>query len=420
MARPKKTGLDYYYKSVHDMDDFRVMDLMEKYGTAGYVVLDMTMSCVYRNGYYLELPVKRLASYIYRYIAGSCAIGSEGVAEIIRYCGELGLFDSELMSLSVITSREIQEHYASVAARRKADKSKYWLLPEESDAACEDGEKTEENEKNDSAEQTVVYAAKTPVYAAETRVSDYFGGMNETIIPQSKSKVNQSKENQSKANESKAKQSSRVSADEIFFFTEDTVTDTGTFTAAAAEDAFAYTDTYTDIFTDTDTYTVTDTSAAAAAGKDGFEYEERFTDGYSDSYGDGFTVTDTRCDASYGEIEKTYLAVAGKKMKESDREYIKTLRGEGADDRLMIEAMNKVASREKKRNINSFRYFMPMIRDMLCESGKKPGSAPPEQVLSDDGFIHGDAVYEDPYAGCTTTEEYIAVLDREIKCPSRW
>ena len=198
MARPKKTGLDYYYKSVHDMDDFRVMDLMEKYGTAGYVVLDMTMSCVYRNGYYLELPVKRLASYIYRYIAGSCAIGSEGVAEIIRYCGELGLFDSELMSLSVITSREIQEHYASVAARRKADKSKYWLLPEESDAACEDGEKTEENEKNDSAEQTVVYAAKTPVYAAETRVSDYFGGMNETIIPQSKSKVNQSKENQSK------------------------------------------------------------------------------------------------------------------------------------------------------------------------------------------------------------------------------
>lgn len=394
MARPKKTGLDYYYKSVHDMDDFRVMDLMEKYGTAGYVVLDMTMSCVYRNGYYLELPVKRLASYIYRYIAGSCAIGSEGVAEIIRYCGELGLFDSELMSLSVITSREIQEHYASVAARRKADKSKYWLLPEESDAACEDGEKTEENEKNDSAEQTVVYAAKTPVYAAEPRVSDYFGGMNETIIPQSKSKVNQSKENQSKenqskANESKAKQSSRVSADEIFFFTEDTVTDTDTFTAAAA-------------------------------GKDGFEYEERFTDGYSDSYGDGFTVTDTRCDASYGEIEKTYLAVAGKKMKESDREYIKTLRGEGADDRLMIEAMNKVASREKKRNINSFRYFMPMIRDMLCESGKKPGSAPPEQVLSDDGFIHGDAVYEDPYAGCTTTEEYIAVLDREIKCPSRW
>ena len=414
MARPKKTGLDYYYKSVHDMDDFRVMDLMEKYGTAGYVVLDMTMSCVYRNGYYLELPVKRLASYIYRYIAGSCAIGSEGVAEIIRYCGELGLFDSELMSLSVITSREIQEHYASVAARRKADKSKYWLLPEESDAACEDGEKTEENEKNDSAEQTVVYAAKTPVYAAETRVSDYFGGMNETIIPQSKSKVNQSKENQSKenqskANESKAKQSSRVSADEIFFFTEDTVTDTGTFTAAAAgKEGFEYTDTFADTFT------------AAAAGKDGFEYEERFTDGYSDSYGDGFTVTDTRCDASYGEIEKTYLAVAGKKMKESDREYIKTLRGEGADDRLMIEAMNKVASREKKRNINSFRYFMPMIRDMLCASGKKPGSAPPEQALSDDGFIHGDAVYEDPYAGCTTTEEYIAVLDREIKCPSRW
>ena len=53
------------------MDDFRVMDLMERYGPVGYVVLDMTMSCVYRNGYYLEMPVKRLAMYIHRYIAGS-------------------------------------------------------------------------------------------------------------------------------------------------------------------------------------------------------------------------------------------------------------------------------------------------------------------------------------------------------------
>ena len=149
MARPKKTGLDYYYKSVHDMDDFRVMDLMEKYGADGYVVLDMTMSCIYRNGYYLEMPVKRLALYIYRYIAGTTSKTSDDVAEIILYCGELGLFDRELLDQSVLTSREIQEHYASVAARRKADKSKYWLLPEESDAACEDGEKTEENEKND-------------------------------------------------------------------------------------------------------------------------------------------------------------------------------------------------------------------------------------------------------------------------------
>ena len=408
MAKPKKTGLDYYYKSVHDMDDFRVMDLMEKYGSDGYVVLDMTMSCIYRNGYYLEMPIKRLALYIYRYIAGTTSKTSDDVAEIIMYCGEIGLFDSGLLGQSVLTSREIQEHYASVSARRKADKSKYWLLPNSAAEPCE------ETSPSQSAEKTGVFAAKTSVYAAETRVSDTNNGISAAIIPQSKekqskekqskadkSKADKSKANKTKPNESKAEQSksksksksksARMSADEIFCVPEQSVCPNmpaAGMAAAAAGNEYAFADGY----------------AAAAAGN---EYE------FADTYAD-----DT--DAGYGAIENAYMTVTGKKLNSTDKAYIDEIKREGAYVGLIVQALKKVASRKKAQKINSFRYFMPMIRDMLKEAEIKPESAYQKQMSSDDGLLHNDTVYDDPYANCTTTEEYLAELERQSQCTPSW
>ena len=401
MAKPKKTGLDYYYKSVHDMDDFRVMDLMEKYGSDGYVVLDMTMSCIYRNGYYLEMPIKRLALYIYRYIAGTTSKTSDDVAEIIMYCGEIGLFDSGLLGQSVLTSREIQEHYASVSARRKADKSKYWLLPNSADEPCE------ETSPSQSAEKTGVFAAKTSVYAAETRVSDTNNGISAAIIPQSKekqskadkSKADKSKANKTKPNESKAEQSksksksksARMSADEIFCVPEQSVCPNmpaAGMAAAAAGNEYEFADGY----------------AAAAAGN---EYE------FADTYAD-----DT--DAGYGAIENAYMTVTGKKLNSTDKAYIDEIKREGAYVGLIVQALKKVASRKKAQKINSFRYFMPMIRDMLKEAEIKPESAYQKQMSSDDGLLHNDTVYDDPYANCTTTEEYLAELERQSQCTPSW
>ena len=399
MAKPKKTGLDYYYKSVHDMDDFRVMDLMEKYGSDGYVVLDMTMSCIYRNGYYLEMPIKRLALYIYRYIAGTTSKTSDDVAEIIMYCGEIGLFDSGLLGQSVLTSREIQEHYASVSARRKADKSKYWLLPNSADEPCE------ETSPSQSAEKTGVFAAKTSVYAAETRVSDTNNGISAAIIPQSKekqskadkSKADKSKANKTKPNESKAEQSksksksARMSADEIFCVPEQSVCPNmpaAGMAAAAAGNEYEFADGY----------------AAAAAGN---EYE------FADTY-----AADT--DAGYGAIENAYMTVTGKKLNGTDKAYIDEIKREGAYVGLIVQALKKVASTKKAQKINSFRYFMPMIRDMLKEAEIKPESAYQKQMSSDDGLLHNDTVYDDPYANCTTTEEYLAELERQSQCTPSW
>ena len=412
MAKPKKTGLDYYYKSVHDMDDFRVMDLMEKYGSDGYVVLDMTMSCIYRNGYYLEMPIKRLALYIYRYIAGTTSKTSDDVAEIIMYCGEIGLFDSGLLGQSVLTSREIQEHYASVSARRKADKSKYWLLPNSAAEPCE------ETSPSQSAEKTGVFAAKTSVYAAETRVSDTNNGISAAIIPQSKekqskadkSKADKSKANKTKPNESKAEQSksksARMSADEIFCVPEQSVcpnVPAAGMAAAAAGNEYEIADAYTASAAGNE-YAFADEYAAAAAGN---EYE------FADTY-----AADT--DAGYGAIENAYMTVTGKKLNSTDKAYIDEIKREGAYVGLIVQALKKVASRKKAQKINSFRYFMPMIRDMLKEAEIKPESAYQKQMSSDDGLLHNDTVYDDPYANCTTTEEYLAELERQSQCTPSW
>ena len=425
MAKPKKTGLDYYYKSVHDMDDFRVMDLMEKYGSDGYVVLDMTMSCIYRNGYYLEMPIKRLALYIYRYIAGTTSKTSDDVAEIIMYCGEIGLFDSGLLGQSVLTSREIQEHYASVSARRKADKSKYWLLPNSADEPCE------ETSPSQSAEKTGVFAAKTSVYAAETRVSDTNNGISAAIIPQSKekqskadkSKADKSKANKTKPNESKAEQSksksksARMSADEIFCVPEQSVCPNmpaAGMAAAAAGNEYEIADAYTASAAGNE-YAFADAYAAAA----GNEYE--FADTYA--AGNEYEFADTYADdtdAGYGAIENAYMTVTGKKLNGTDKAYIDEIKREGAYVGLIVQALKKVASRKKAQKINSFRYFMPMIRDMLKEAEIKPESAYQKQMSSDDGLLHNDTVYDDPYANCTTTEEYLAELERQSQCTPSW
>ena len=66
MARPLKTGLDYYPKDVDMWDDFKIMDLMEHFGTAGYVVYDVTLCMVYKNGYYLKAPMAQLCALILR------------------------------------------------------------------------------------------------------------------------------------------------------------------------------------------------------------------------------------------------------------------------------------------------------------------------------------------------------------------
>ena len=210
MARPRKAGLDYFYKDVHDWDDLKIIDLVTRFGPSGFAVYDVVLCEIYKNGYYLETPIEKLALFVIRAIGSKWIKDKTFVLQVIQYCADIGLFNDVLLSQSVITSAEIQLHYSEVTARNKADKSKYWLLGE--------------SEKNDSP-AAVINASENRVSAAKTPVSDAKTPVNDADMHQSK--ANKSKVNKSKVKQSKAKPPSPA---------DNTVSPDGKTAAAAAAD----------------------------------------------------------------------------------------------------------------------------------------------------------------------------------------
>lgn len=97
------------------------------------------------------------------------------VSQVILDCGELGLFETTLLSHGVITSVGIQKRYAAVTSRNKAHKEKFWLLDENGQPLL-------------NAPQNPFSVTETPVSATETQIND-------AEIPQKESKVNKTKQN---------------------------------------------------------------------------------------------------------------------------------------------------------------------------------------------------------------------------------
>ena len=191
MPRPRKTGLDYFYKDVHDWDEIAIMELMQKYGPTGYCVYDVVLSKVYANGYFLEIPLDVLACYVVRAIGNRWLRDKDMALQVIEYCAEIGLFDYNLMKRSVVTSVEIQRHYSQVTARSKADKSKYWLLD---NGDCAD--KT--NCVNNPAEKPEIYT---------NEVQPFINGVSAAKTPEKTAEMQQTKENKTKEYESIANES---------------------------------------------------------------------------------------------------------------------------------------------------------------------------------------------------------------------
>lgn len=170
MARPPKKGLDYFPFDVDFFDDDHIIDLMDEYGGFGVSVYLIILTIIYRNGYYIEMPIEKLARSVVR-ILGSRWARKNTVTQVILFCSEIGLFDKALVEQSVFTSAAVQRRFQTVTARSKIDKSKYWLI----------------GQPLESAPETEIIAAETPVIATETTV-------NATIMQQIKE--NKIKENE--------------------------------------------------------------------------------------------------------------------------------------------------------------------------------------------------------------------------------
>lgn len=131
MARPQKRGLDYFPRDTDYYNDYKIMALLERYGPMGHIVYDALLCLIYRNGYYLAIPLDQVAFQIMRMVGNRWIKDKSLVLNVIHYCADIGLIDDGLLSQNVITSSGIQRRYAEVTVRNKVDKSLYWLLKKE-------------------------------------------------------------------------------------------------------------------------------------------------------------------------------------------------------------------------------------------------------------------------------------------------
>ena len=351
MPRPRKTGLDYFYKDVHDWDEIAIMELMQKYGPTGYCVYDVVLSKVYANGYFLEIPLDVLACYVVRAIGNRWLRDKDMALQVIEYCAEIGLFDYNLMKRSVVTSVEIQRHYSQVTARSKADKSKYWLLD---NGDCAD--KT--NCVNNPAEKPEIYtnevqpfingvsAAKTPEKTAEMQQTKE----NKTKVNESKvneSKVNESKANESKANESKANESK-------------------------ANESKA-----------------NESIANESKANESKANESKANESITESESCFSAAADADADAATKRIENAFAAVTGRRFRHSDILAIEEMYLFGADSETIINVINDIGRRGIK-DIGSMRYFLPIVRNEMKQINKnRSGRNIPQRIRTNEekGFL---------------------------------
>ena len=115
MARPKKTGLDYFPFDTDFFDDEAMVCIAGEFGIKGEITAVKLLCAVYRNGYFI-LWDEKLKMKMLRSLPG---ISPELLDQILNRLVKWGFFDETLFgSVKVLTSRKIQERYFGAVRRR--------------------------------------------------------------------------------------------------------------------------------------------------------------------------------------------------------------------------------------------------------------------------------------------------------------
>ncbi|MFC6324010.1 DUF4373 domain-containing protein [Companilactobacillus baiquanensis] len=125
MARPIKSGLDYFPFDVDFINNEKVEALMGEFGSKGVLMLVYLLSAVYKKGYYLQWNKLSEMQLVNKIDGLSSTMADQIVTRLIDY----GTFDKELFnSVRVLTSQRIQETYLDATKRRKQQKpTLYWI-----------------------------------------------------------------------------------------------------------------------------------------------------------------------------------------------------------------------------------------------------------------------------------------------------
>lgn len=116
MARPSKTGIDYFPFDIDFFQNEKIICIGGKYGNKGEIIVIHLFCEVYRNGYYLEWTDQiqyKLSSTMHDVSIG---LLNQVVMQAVKY----GLFDAEIFQKhKVLTSRGIQARYFEATKKRK-------------------------------------------------------------------------------------------------------------------------------------------------------------------------------------------------------------------------------------------------------------------------------------------------------------
>lgn len=125
MARPLKSGLDYFPLDVNIFDDEKVAAISGEFQIKGEITLIKLLCAIYRNGYFYEWSEMNKA-----YLLRSLPTVTPGLLEqIVERLVRWGFFDKSLFdSHNILTSRSIQERYFAAIARRKVSHTDYPYL----------------------------------------------------------------------------------------------------------------------------------------------------------------------------------------------------------------------------------------------------------------------------------------------------
>lgn len=145
MARPLKTGLDYFPFDVDFFNDEKIEAISGEFGIKGEIVAIKLLTAIYRNGYFIEwsemLQMKMLKSLP--------SISKDLLTEIVQRLVKWNFFDEQLFnSDNVLTSRGIQTRYFEAMKRNSLSDSLPFLVV--------------------SVTKTLVNVTKTPVNVAKT------------------------------------------------------------------------------------------------------------------------------------------------------------------------------------------------------------------------------------------------------------
>lgn len=173
MARPLKTGVDYFPLDTDFFTDKKIKLLKGEFGARGLLIVLFTLCQVYStNGYYMSFDND---DAILAADELNCGITPELVREVVQGSVKRSLFDEGVFNqFGVLTSPGIQRRFIRAISKRDdiAVFEEYWLLDIDDPNDVPQAMRNKVTFKSVSGEKTIVSGGKNPVNSSENPLKE--------------------------------------------------------------------------------------------------------------------------------------------------------------------------------------------------------------------------------------------------------